>query len=188
MRLFIAIELPEDVRAAIAREQTRLRALCAGNSGIRWTAPDSLHLTLKFIGETPPERMPALAGALQALEPFAPFEVAVRGFGFFPDARHPHVFWAGFEVPPGLGHLACTIDAALASAGTPRETRAFTPHLTLARFRAPRADPALLRAIENSANASLGSFRVEEYFLFESHLLPGGAQHRKVARFPSRDK
>jgi 2'-5' RNA ligase len=184
MRLFIAIELPEDVRAAIAREQARLRALCPENRSIRWTAADSLHLTLKFIGDTPPERVPALTEALQGIEPVAPFTVAVRGFGFFPDAGHPHVFWAGFEGPPELGQLARAIDAALASTGISRENRPFTPHLTLARFRVPRAEPALLRAIGISPKDGVGSFPVNEYFLFESHLLPGGAQHKKIARFP----
>jgi RNA 2',3'-cyclic 3'-phosphodiesterase len=185
MRLFVAIELSDGVRAALAREQGRLRALCSRNRDVRWTAPESLHLTLKFLGETPVERVPAVIAALEALRGFEAFELAPNGFGFFPEARHPHVFWAGFDAPPALGELARRVDAALARLGFAPENRAFTPHLTLARFRAPRADPALLKAVETPTSTSLGRFKVDEYFLFESQLLPGGAEHKKLARFPS---
>ena len=184
MRLFIAIELPDDVRAALLREQSRMRALCASNRDIRWTAPQSLHLTLRFLGETPIGQVPAVIAALEALAGFAQFEVEVRGFGFFPDARHPRVFWAGIDAPPALAELAGRVDGALSNLGFPQENRAFTPHLTLARFRSPRADHALIKSVEESPPA-LGRFKVSEYFLFESRLLPGGAEHKKVARFGS---
>jgi RNA 2',3'-cyclic 3'-phosphodiesterase len=184
MRLFLAIELPDDVRAALGSEQSRLRALCSRNRAIRWAAPESLHLTLKFLGDVAQDRVPALTDAVKRAGVFAPFEVEARGFGFFPDAKRPRVFWAGFEAPAALGELARRLDAALATLGFAHEDRPFTPHLTLARFREPRGDPALLKRIEQVREASLGRFQVERYFLFQSHLLPGGAKHEKVASFP----
>ena len=183
MRVFVAIELPDDVRAVIGREQARLRALCVRNRDIRWTPPEALHLTLKFLGEIAADRAPAVSAALHSLGPSTDFEVEVQGFGFFPDARRPHVFWAGFEAPPALADLARRVDSALARLGFPAETRPFTPHLTLARFRTPRADRALVEEIGKPGSTTLGRFGVHEYFLFESHLLPGGAEHQKVARF-----
>jgi 2'-5' RNA ligase len=185
MRLFIAIELPGNVRSALAGEQVRLRALCSESRGIRWTAPESLHLTLKFLGEVAPDRVPAVIEALKGVGDFAPFEVEVGGFGFFPDSKRPRVFWAGFEAPAVLGELARRVDAALARLGFPREDRPFTPHLTLARFREPRGDPALQKGIDHSGKTSLGRFQVDRFFLFESHLLPSGARHEKLASFPS---
>ena len=184
MRLFVAVELPDEVRAALAREQARLRALCSRDRDIRWASPESLHLTLKFLGETPAERASIVIAALEALVGFEAFELKLNGFGFFPDARRPHVFWVGFKAPPALGELARRVDSTLANLGFPRENRAYTPHLTLARFRTPRADPTLLKAVEKPTAEVLERFRVDEYFLFESHLLPQGAQHKKIARFP----
>ena len=183
MRAFVAIELPDDLRAALAREQARLRALCPRNRDIRWTAPESLHLTLKFLGEIAPDRVAAVIAALQSIGPREQFEVEVRGFGFFPDARRPHVMWAGLEAPPSLGDLARQVDAALTKLGFAPENRPFTPHLTLARFRTSRPDPALLGEIQSHGSKALGSISVSEFFLFESRLLPAGAEHRKVARF-----
>jgi RNA 2',3'-cyclic 3'-phosphodiesterase len=184
MRLFLAIELPDDVRAALAGEQSRLRLLCSRNRAIRWTEPESLHLTLKFLGAVAQDRVPAVIDAVKRVGGFAPFEVEARGFGFFPDAKRPRVFWAGFEAPAALGELARRLEVALATLGFAREDRPFTPHLTLARFREPRSDPTLLQAIEQVRGASLGRFQVDRYFLFESHLLPGGAKHEKLASFP----
>jgi len=183
MRAFVAIELPDDLRSALAREQARLRALCPLNRDIRWTACESLHVTLKFLGKIALDRVPAVIAALQSVNLVAAFEVEVRGFGFFPDARRPQVFWAGLEAPPLLGDLARRIDAAIVKLGFPAESRPFAPHLTLARFRTPRADRALLGGIENAESVSVGHFKVDEFFLFESRLLPGGAEHTKVARF-----
>jgi RNA 2',3'-cyclic 3'-phosphodiesterase len=183
MRAFVAIELPDDLRATLAREQSRLRASCQRNRDIRWTAPESLHLTLRFLGEIAADRVAAVIAALQSIGPHDQFEVDVRGFGFFPDSRRPHVMWAGLEAPPSLGELARQVDAALAKLGFPSESRPFTPHLTLARFRTPRADRALLEAVGSPSSTGVGRFHVNEFFLFESRLLPGGAEHTKIARF-----
>jgi len=184
MRAFVAIELPEKVRTALAREQARLQAVCARNPEIRWTQPKGMHLTLKFLGEVPVERVLYVTAALHALDRFEKFEVEVRGLGFFPNAAHPRVLWAGLEAPAGLTDLARGVETALEKLGFAREDRPFHPHLTLARFRAVHADRALEAALEKADSASLGRFEVSEFFLFESRLLTGGAEYRKVARFP----
>jgi RNA 2',3'-cyclic 3'-phosphodiesterase len=183
MRVFVAIDLPESVRAALARAQARLRAACARNPGIRWTRPEGLHITLKFLGEISADHVPALAAALQGVGPFEKFSVEVKGFGFFPDARHPRVLWAGIDAPPALRSLAERVDAALSKLDFPPEDRPFRPHLTLARFRAQRPEPALEAALEELSSTSLGCFDAAEYFLFESRLRPGGAEYNKLTGF-----
>ena len=184
MRTFVAIDLPDAVRAAVAREQARLRTVCAVGKDIRWTRPEGLHLTLKFLGEVDAMRLREVIAALDGLGKFDPFEVGVGGFGFFPSARRPRVFWLGLEAPPALGELARKVEAAMEALGFAREDRPFQPHLTLARFDTPRPQTALEAALERSDTVAFGRFVVTDFFLFESKLRPGGAEYSRLARFP----
>jgi len=181
MREFIAIELPESVREALRREQARFREVCPD---ARWTRPEGIHLTLKFLGDTSSQQETQVKDALSRMAPFEKFTVRVQGFGFFPDAKRPRVFWAGLDAPPALAQLAAQVESALAPLGFAPENRPFKPHLTLARFKVPRPQPKLeaLLAVQNQP--LLGTFEVSEFFLWESRLLPGGAEYHKVASFP----
>jgi 2'-5' RNA ligase len=181
MRAFIAIDLPEPVRAALAAAQQRMRSVAPE---ARWTRPEGIHLTLKFLGEISDAQTKQVVEALTMLQAFDPFSVEVKEFGFFPHERRPRVFWAGLAAPPALQELAARVESQLEKRGFAREERAFTPHLTLARFQVPRPQPALVTAVGEWANPSLGSFEASEFFLFESKLSPSGAQYRKVMRFP----
>jgi 2'-5' RNA ligase len=181
MRAFVAIDLPAEIQAALASQQAAFRAASAD---ARWTRPEGTHLTLKFLGEINDQQVSQVREALSALPSFPPFVVEVKGFGFFPDAHRPSVFWAGVEAPPELGELARRVEDSLERLGFARERRPFNPHLTLARFKVPRAQPGLRILAERQASTSLGRFEVSEFFLFESKLSPHGAEYRKVARFP----
>jgi len=181
MRAFIAIDLPEPIRAALRQQQATFRAICPDG---RWTRPEGIHLTLKFLGEISGQQVTQVTGALQELEPVEPFSVEVKGFGFFPDARRPRVFWAGVMAPSNLAALAEQVERAMEKVGFAPENRAFTPHLTVARFKVPRPQPALQSHVERLGTPSLGQFEVSEFFLFESKLSPQGAEYRKVVRFP----
>lgn len=185
MRVFIAIDLPEGVRGALDRVQAGLRTACAHSEYIRWTRAEGIHLTLKFLGEISADQVHAVTAALRRIGPFETFPAEVKGFGFFPDARHPRVLWAGIDAPSALRELAERVDAALVKLDFPPEQRAFRPHLTLARFRAQRPEPALEAALEKVSSTSLGSFEVTEYFLFQSRLRPSGAEYNKLACFPA---
>ena len=180
MRAFIAIDLPEPIHAALAQHQAAFRAACRD---ARWTRPEGIHLTLKFLGEISDAQVKQVTEALAALGSFPAVSVQVKGFGFFPDARRPRVFWAGLEAPPALAELADRVEAAMERIGFPREQRSFTPHLTLARFKVPRPQPALQGLLPREA-PDLGRFEVSEFFLYESKLSRHGAEYRKVARFP----
>jgi len=181
MRAFIAIDLPETIRTALRGKQAALRTALPGAA---WTRPEGIHLTLKFLGEIPDAKVREVSESLKTLGRFDAFSVAVRGLGFFPDTRRPRVFWAGVDAPPDLGQLAERVEGAMSKIGFGREDRAFRPHLTLARFRMPRPQPAAETLLARQGTEELGSFEVSEYFLFESRLLPQGAEYRKVERFP----
>lgn len=181
MRAFIAIDLPQSIQAALGEQQAAFRAVCPD---ARWTRPEGTHLTLKFLGEISDQQIRQITEALAELESFEEFSVEVKGFGFFPDARRPRVFWVGLLAPPALAELAGGVERCVEKLGFPVEGRPFKPHLTLARFKAPRPQPALQALLERQEETSLGRFDVSEFFLFESKLSPHGAEYRKVARFP----
>jgi len=181
MRAFVAIELPEDLKAALAREQARFRKVCPD---AQWTRPEGIHLTLKFLGEISAEQVAQVKEVLDRIGPFERFSIRAKGFGFFPDSKRPRVFWAGLEAPPELARLAKQVETAIAEIGFPPENRAFSPHLTLARFKAPRPQPKLQALLAVQEVPDLGTFDVSEYFLWESRLSPQGAKYRKLARFP----
>ena len=181
MRAFIAIDLPETLRDALERSQRIFREWAPE---ARWTRPQGIHLTLKFLGGIPDPQVEKVKQRLAALGRFEPFRIEVRGFGFFPEARRPRVFWAGVEAQLGLAELAVRVEAAMETLGFPREDRPFRPHLTLARFEEPRPQPDLEKALGEFGETFLGAFEPAEFFLLESRLSPCGAEYRKVARFP----
>ncbi|SRR5487761_1484953 len=188
MRIFIAIDLPGSIRSELERKQDLFRAALSHSpgdaAGIRWTRPEGIHLTLKFLGEVSEAGLERLVEHLGRLEPFEAFPVEVENFGFFPDARHPRVFWAGITAPIELAALAAR---AAADLGFGKELRPFSPHLTLARFRPARPQTVLEAMSKREEDVSLGRFVVSEFFVFESKLSASAApEYRKVARFPLR--
>jgi RNA 2',3'-cyclic 3'-phosphodiesterase len=181
MRAFIAIDLPDALHATLAAAQREFRPSAPD---ARWSRPEGIHLTLKFLGEISDAQTKQVVEALAQLGPFKPFAIEVKGFGFFPNAQGPRVFWAGVTAPPALAELASHIEARLEKTGFEREDRPFSPHLTLARFKVPRAQPELSTAVAARAENSLGKFKASEFFLFESTLSPQGSQYKKIMRFP----
>jgi 2'-5' RNA ligase len=183
MRAFIAIDLPESLHAALAEAQQAVRGAA---QDARWTRPEGIHITLKFLGEISDAQTKQTVEALTQVSAFEPFTIEVKGFGFFPHAQRPRMLWAGVVAPPGLAELAARIESQLERTGFAREERPFAPHFTLARFKVPRPQPALEAAIMAREASSLGKFEASEFFLFESKLSPQGSQYRKVMCFPRR--
>jgi 2'-5' RNA ligase len=180
MRLSVALDIPESVRNSLAALAAKLRDAC---QNARWPRIEGLHVTLKFIGETSPEKMEMIKRALTAIPVPAPFSINIRGLGFFPNARRPRVLWAGIESSPELAELAAAVDASLHPLGIPREERAFTPHLTLARFSTPGNLDSLHAAIEKAGTVDFGSITAKEFHLYQSVLKPGGAEYTRLATF-----
>src|ERR1700688_3384761 len=180
MRLFVALDIPEDVRSALAALTARLRPACRN---ARWVRIEGLHVTLKFIGETPAEKVDAIKAALASIPSRAPIPINFRGLGFFPNERRPRVLWAGIEASAELAALAAAVKTALDPLGIPREERAFSPHLTLARFDAPRALDALHAVVEKASLLEFGGATAKEFHLYQSILKPGGAEYTRLATF-----
>jgi RNA 2',3'-cyclic 3'-phosphodiesterase len=181
VRLFVALDIPDEVRRAIGEMIARLRNVA---SGARWARPEGVHVTLKFIGEAPPEQVNAIEGALRGARVAAAVEAKFRGAGFFPNERHPRVFWAGLEASASLRGLAGDVDRRLSALGIAAETREFRPHLTLARFKSEDGLPRLHEEIKKLEPFDFGSMRASEFYLFQSRLGPGGAKYTKLASFP----
>src|SRR5712671_6017734 len=156
MRVFIAVELPAEIQRALGDVQRKLRAL---TDTARWVAPESIHITLKFIGEVPEKRAEDIDAALTGLT-WKPFTITVRGVGFFPGNRSPRVFWAGMEAPT-MQDLAVELDSRMERLGFDKEKRAFRPHITLARARDSRIDSSLVTASAEYAEHEFGSFTVD---------------------------
>jgi 2'-5' RNA ligase len=180
MRAFIAIDLPDHIRSALAEKQMLFRPLAPDAS---WTRPEGIHITLKFLGEISNQQAKSVQESLAAIPPFPAFKLEIEGYGFFPNARRPRVFWTGVGASAPLQELAEKVESAMETLGFAREQREFAPHLTLARFREPRSQTALVHLIESQSRERLGGFEVSKFFLFESKLSPRGAQYRKIANF-----
>jgi len=179
MRLFIGLDLPVTVVANLQQLLERLRP----TARIQWSPPENLHITTKFIGEWPEDRLGQLKAALEALEPRSPIPVHIRKVGFFPNPHAPRVFWCGIEAP-GLDALAAATDSATSALGIPAETRAFAAHLTLARIKErPNLQP-LREAIAALPSLDFGAFEVSRSFLYQSKLQRGGSVYTKLAEFP----
>src|SRR5436190_19594683 len=159
MRVFIAIDLPGHVRSRLAEVERELRP--ATNTA-RWVAAESIHVTLKFIGEVSEKKLQSIDEAIAGLS-WKPFQVTVRGIGFFPGNRSPRVLWAGLQAPTMEG-LSEKLDSRMERFGFEREKRAFRSHITLARARNTRLDAALVRAAMQFENHDFGSFSVDRCF------------------------
>jgi len=196
MRLFIALDIDDEIRERIAR-------FAAAVSGFapdaRWARPDSLHVTLKFIGEQPEPILEDINGALGTIAAGA-VALQFRGYGFFPTARSPRVFWIGIEAGPELATLAAAVDQQTARLGVAKEDRAFSPHLTLARggVRGTYSSGSPHRHKEDRPNRSFqrlqeklaalptpefGTMTAHEFFLYQSELGRGGSRYTKLSRF-----
>ncbi len=178
MRLFLALDLPEPARDA-------LEALQAEMPAGRPVDPETMHLTMVFLGDLDEETAEAAHTALEGLR-HPPVEVTLRGLGTF-GARRPQVLFAGVRDARPLAALRAKLLARLRAAGIAPERRRFRPHVTLARFpgRLPAFDLDRLRDfLEARADAEFAPFTAEEVLLFRSHLRPGGAEHEALAAYP----
>jgi RNA 2',3'-cyclic 3'-phosphodiesterase len=181
VRLFVALEIPPTVRDNFAEFMKQPRLLA---SQARWVRPENLHVTLKFVGETPSAKLGAIRAALAGVRSPQAVTIKFRSLGFFPSEKRARVFWAGMEASPNLKTLAADIEAATGKLGIAPEQRPFSPHLTLARFE-PRGLPEELRApIQENAAREFGSLAAKEFHLIESKLKPSGAEYTTLESFP----
>ena len=190
MRLFVALDVREAVRDALEVVARRFEKIYRG---ARWVRLTSAHVTLKFIGEVPIERVEHIRLALRQVHISGPVELRFAGLGFFHNARRPRVFWAGVHSPEShatsgkerqglseLGRLAGAVETALEPIDIPREKREFSPHITLARFQSTDGLDSLRAAASELANSAFGSALASEFHLYRSVLKRTGAEYTRL--------
>jgi 2'-5' RNA ligase len=173
MRLFTAIDLPPEMLDKLGEFLARLRPFAK----LRWSAVENLHITTKFIGEWPQERIEEVTAPLGGVRQNERIHISVRGLGWFPDVRRPRVFWAGVTAGEPLATLARSTETAVAALGVPVETRVYSPHLTLARVKDAVPLDGVLSAM---GDPDFGGFQPSSFFLYVS--LNG--KYSKLAEFP----
>jgi RNA 2',3'-cyclic 3'-phosphodiesterase len=192
MRLFVALDVDDAIRDRIAGYMDGVRGFAPD---ARWVRAESLHLTLKFIGEKSEDEMESIKRALQSISA-EQIDMKIRGYGFFPGPRMPRVFWIGIEAGAALTSLAAIVDEKLAALGMPKEEHAFSPHLTLARGgggsgspRKQKGDRAncgfqeLQEKLTALPAPEFGAMTAREFFLYQSQPSPGGSKYTKLAGF-----
>jgi RNA 2',3'-cyclic 3'-phosphodiesterase len=192
MRLFVALDIDDSIRQRISCFMDGVRNFAPD---ARWVKPESLHITLKFIGENPEDALEQIKQALATVSVSA-MRIQFRGFGFFPTAKSARVFWIGMEAGPELGALAAAVDNKLSGLRIPKEERAFSPHLTLARSPGGSGSPRwgkgdkpnrvfqhLQERLAALPAPEFGTMSPREFFLYQSQLSPKGAEYTKLARF-----
>jgi len=179
MRVFVAIEISDEVRAELARTQ---QTLAVASAKVKWVAPENIHLTLKFLGDIDEETAGPVRAAMAAAAGGGPFAFEVAGLGTFPPRGKPRVVWAGVtEGAQAATRLQAKLEAALRPLGFRAEKR-FVPHLTLGRVKSPKGADELMARIEGHAGAAFGTCSAAEMTLFQSTLTPQGAVYRVVAK------
>ncbi|HYI94755.1 MAG TPA: RNA 2',3'-cyclic phosphodiesterase [Bryobacteraceae bacterium] len=180
MRLFTGIDIPEDVVANL----NRLLDLLRPTAHLKWTPPYNFHLTTKFIGAWPEDRLRELIDQLRPLGNRSAIGIGVEGVGWFPNARSPKILWTGIKAGPELAGLALDTDHVLSSMGIPKETKPFSPHLTLARVKDVVPLSRLRDEIAHLPSAEFGAFNADRFYLYESKTGPNGSIYSKLAEFP----
>lgn len=196
LRLFVGIAIAPAVLRNLARVLDQLRPLARLN----WTPPENLHITLKFIGAWPEERLAGLRAALEHIPFGRTVEIAIAGFGWFPNPHYPHSFFAGVQSAPALAELAGRIDEVLLPLGIRKEARPFKPHLTLARIKDNQNvsplrqqiakmtdrfnfDPAQRPARVAGGAVNFGKFDASEFHLYSSQTTPNGSIYTSLSAY-----
>lgn len=192
MRLFIALDIDDAIRERLSRFVDGVRNFAPD---VRWVKPESLHVTLKFMGEQPDGSVENIKKALDGVTSQTS-GIQFRGYGFFPTAKSARVFWIGMDTGPELTALAAAVDQKVATLGIPKEDRPFSPHLTLARSAGGSGSPGwrkgdkpnrsfqhLQEKLAALPTPEFGTMTPHEFFLYQSQLSPKGSKYTKLARF-----
>lgn len=179
MRLFVAISIPDEISTKLERVIQHLRP----TAQLNWSKVYNLHITTRFIGEWPKERLEEVRSALQTVHA-EPFDVELAGLGWFPNPHRPRVLFAPIKRNDALHQLASRTNEALASIGLKPEDKAYTPHITLARVKGEVPLIRLKQAIATMETLEFGGFRVDHFELFLSETGSAGSVYTSLAEFP----
>ena len=180
MRLFAAIDIPSAVRTRLAELLDRLRPLAK----LHWTPAEKLHVTTKFIGEWPEERLDELTRALRTITEPGPVEVAIRRIGWLPNPRSARILYAGVDATESLTNLAAETERVTQSLGVPAEARIYRPHVTLARTRKTVPLGALKRTLAEIELSDIGHYTTSSFSLY----LSADGKYTNLQEFPLLNK
>jgi 2'-5' RNA ligase len=180
MRIFIGLDIPDEIRSRIGHYMESVRELAPD---AHWVRIESLHVTLKFIGEAAESRVQAVQETLSQIK-VPPFEIEFKNMGFFPSPKSARVFWIGIQASEALSQLAATIEQKLEKLGIAKEDKAYRPHLTLARAPMARGAGRCFQRLDPEELLQFGTMTAREFFLYKSELLRGGARYTKLQGFP----
>lgn len=187
LRTFVAVEFPSEVITKIARITAYLQTQTPGTA-LKWVAPENLHLTLKFLGDTHESKIPELGRCIQdALQSQSPFKITIEGLGMYPNASQPRVVWLGIKDAGNLRQLHHELAKVLKDFDPEPEKCSFSPHLTIARIRQNVSHDGVRQVGETLSQFkvdSLGSFEVQTIHLFKSELTPQGPIYTSLFSMP----
>ncbi len=183
MRAFIAVEIPDEVKAKFEEAQGRLRR---SGADVRWVKPANTHITLEFLGETPVEKIEEIKSVLSRVAAtHGPFEVSIETLGVFPNVRRPRVVWIGItQGAQPLVALQASVNAQLREIGFRPEEREYSPHITLGRVRGTKNLEKLTSGLEAEKDFRAGEFHAAEVHLIRSVLSPEGPSYTKLLSAP----
>ncbi|MDE3018842.1 MAG: RNA 2',3'-cyclic phosphodiesterase [Nitrospirota bacterium] len=198
IRAFLAVELPVEIRQALALVQTdvknRISRELSPRMRLQWVRPESVHLTVKFLGDIQETQVHDLQSVVgEALRSVAPFSIEVAGLGVFPDMHAPRVLWVGLVGRAGIGgpptallQLVNMVETSVEPLGYPPETRPFNPHLTLARIKegSKEVGRAIARIGLLEREVPLGQLEVSRVALMRSELKPSGSVYTTLWEIP----
>ena len=195
IRTFVAVELDASLRQALAQAQAKLRSQLHKTLNpdvrIQWVKPESIHLTLKFLGDIPEDRVPDVQASLaRVADGHSRFTVRIEGWGVFPDVRAPRVVWVGMATHvDALKRLAADIESALGAIGFAPEPRPFHPHLTLARVkeRSREVGRAVSAGGLPTQEVKLGELTIAAVSLMKSELQPSGPVYVRLCHVPLKE-
>jgi RNA 2',3'-cyclic 3'-phosphodiesterase len=185
IRSFIAIPLNPEIISRIEKTQKELKTLPAD---VKWVNPQSIHLTLKFLGNIEEGNIETIAQGIQnGMRGFKPWSAAVKNMGAFPSLRSPRVVWVGLDDQGGrLVTLQNHIEKEMSRLGFEEEARKFSPHLTLGRVRSPKGKNELVKYLLDERERVFGEIKVDRVILFKSELKPTGAVYTVLKEFTLR--
>lgn len=179
MRIFIALDIPGEIRSRMVEYTERAREFAPD---AHWDKVEGLHLTLKFVGYVDDKKLAEISSVLATLRG-RPFEFMFSHAGFFPSPKAPRVFWIGAE-STSLTDLAAAIENTLERAGIPREIREYRPHVTLARSGPrPSSLKQLPTILSHAVLPNFGTVTASEFWLYQSQPGKGGSKYTKLQRF-----
>lgn len=182
MRTFIAIELPEEIKKEIERVQAPLKKT---DAYVSWVKPGNIHVTLKFLGEVPEDKIDEVfSGTEQAVKGTKRFTMSLKGMGTFPDIKRPRVIWIGAgSGETELSQMAKRIEGEMEKIGFPKEKRGFSAHFTIGRVKSPKNIEKLMEMVKSS-DFQTEDIVVNQVVVMRSQLHPAGAIYTPLKKIP----